>query len=76
MSQYRVRQCYKQTCISEVIDSRAYGIWEKYGLQGYYSVQEVDTLWDNYSDSMAAGWMMDDKESVEQVFGVILEEIE
>jgi len=47
---------------------------EEYGLYRWTSA-EIQHQWEAYSESMAAGWMVDDKESIERVFGVTLEEM-
>jgi hypothetical protein len=33
-----------------------------------FTVWQVRDIWEEYSDSMAAGWMMPDEESVKRVF--------
>ena len=53
---------------------KAEDIRNEYGLT-FIPVEKVKILWQEYSESMCAGWMLPDKESVEQVFGVTLEEI-
>jgi hypothetical protein len=61
----------------ELIDvnlSRAMALRDKYGLL-HLSVNEVAKIWEDYSDTYCAGWLIDDKASVEYAFGVTLEEI-
>jgi len=48
---------------------------DEFGLH-MFTVAEVLKLWNEYSASMAAGWMLPDKESIEQVFNVKLMEVE
>jgi hypothetical protein len=48
----------------------------KYGLHSHFSLDEVMKAWQLYSDSLCAGWIIDNKESVESVFKVVLEEID
>jgi hypothetical protein len=45
-----------------------YGLWD-------FTLPEIITRWERYSSDMCAGWLVDDKESVEYVFGVELEEV-
>lgn len=45
-----------------------------YGLY-FLSVQDIKNIWEEHSDNFAAGWLYPSKESVESVFGVVLEEI-
>lgn len=52
---------------------RAARLKETYGLH-HLSLPQIVGAWENYSDSMSAGWLIDDKESVEEVFNVTLEE--
>ena len=33
-----------------------------------FDIFQVNAIWEEYSDSMAAGWMMPDRESVKRVF--------
>lgn len=53
----------------------AQNLKEKYGLV-HLDIEEIIAVWEGYSDSMCASWMNPDKESVERVFNVDLEEIE
>lgn len=46
----------------------------KYGLNGW-GLDDIVRRWEAYSDTYSAGWLVDSKESVEEVFGVILEEV-
>ena len=48
---------------------------DTYGLAEYFNETEVTQLWEQYSERVAAGWLMPNKEDVEEVFGVVLEEI-
>lgn len=48
----------------------------KYGLHSHFNLDQVMMAWQLYSDSLCAGWLIDDKESVESVFKVVLEEID
>lgn len=52
----------------------AFAMINKYGLD-HLSVAEVIRTWEDYSDRCAAGWLIDDKESIEHAFNVELEEI-
>lgn len=47
-----------------------------YGLQEYYTPEEVQLLWEDYSDSYAAGWLTPSPDRVERVFNVRLEPVE
>jgi hypothetical protein len=47
---------------------------ETYGLP--FTVEQIIETWSSYSDRMCAGWLIDDKESVEDAFGVVLEPVE
>jgi len=47
---------------------------EKFGLEPYYSLEEVIRIWEQYSDDYSAGWLFPDKQGVESAFGVTLEE--
>ena len=38
-----------------------------------YSRDEVRILWEQFSESLAASWLIPNKQDVEQVFGVVLE---
>lgn len=38
------------------------------------SLLEIEAIWSEYSDSMAAGWLIPDKESVERIFKLFTEE--
>ena len=40
------------------------------------SGQDVETAWDNYSESMAAGWMYHDQYSDEFVLSALLDSLE
>lgn len=42
----------------------------------HLSLKQIILMWEDYSDSMCAGWLVDDVASVEEVFGVILEEVD
>lgn len=46
---------------------------EEFGLP--HSIYMINHLWSDYSDKFAAGWLVPEKEEVESVFGVILEEV-
>ena len=35
-----------------------------------YSISEIKTIWEEYSDMFAAGWLNPDKESVESAFSI------
>ena len=55
------------------VDEGAILIKEKYGLP--HTLQEVEGIWLQYSESMAAGWLIDSQEAVEEAFNVKLEEV-
>lgn len=73
---YRVITCNKRV----VLDENAWYVAQAellaitYGLFEYYDLPEILALWRQYSEDMNAGWMNDDPESIERVFGVELEE--
>lgn len=46
---------------------------DEYGLS-HLTLRQIVHLWENYSDSLCAGWLIPTKESVEDVFNVVLEE--
>ena len=77
--QYRVvgvKEAWKSSAplISERHLEYAKELKDKYGLP--LSLEEIATKWRWYSDEeYMAGWLVDSKESIERVFGVILEEI-
>lgn len=52
---------------------QAQAMQEKYGLH-HVSLANIVLVWEAYSDRYAAGWLVDDKESIESVFKVKLEE--
>ena len=67
---YRVR-----SEVAEYDAQRARDMQEKYGLT-MFSIPEIISVWRNYSDEFyAAGWIGDDKVSVEAAFGVVLEPV-
>lgn len=43
---------------------------ESYGLP--FPVEEIALVWEHFSDLSSASWLCDDKQSVEDAFGVIL----
>ena len=51
-------------------------LMEKFGLTGHFSIEDIIQIWSDYSDAMCATWLIPDKESVERVFCVELQEIE
>lgn len=50
-------------------------ILETYGLAPYYSLSDVIRIWKQHSENLCAGWLIHDKEDIERVFCVELEEI-
>lgn len=76
MSNYKVIG-FTGTQHSPRIDNHRYAqaadIKDTYGLPN--SIEEIISIWESYSDTMAAGWLIHDKESVESAFGVVLEKI-
>ena len=54
--------------------SEALALRDRFGLH-HLSLTQIAALWSRHSDSYAAGWLIPDKESVESVFSVELEEI-
>jgi hypothetical protein len=63
----------KENRIDEYTFSRAQSMKQQYGL--HFTVPEIIETWEQYSETMAAGWLIDDKESIEDAFGVILREV-
>ena len=54
--------------MSRIVDAKQ--LIEKFpGQTQGYSWKEVADMWEEYSDSMAAGWLIPDQESVNYVFG-------
>jgi len=47
---------------------------EQYGLD-HLTVEEVQEKWEEHSEDWCAGWLIETKEGIEQVFGVILEKL-
>lgn len=52
----------------------AYDLQYEFGLD-HLSLDLIDRVWREHSEKLAAGWLHPDKEDVEQVFEVELEEI-
>ena len=75
---YKVKSKVEQTAFKLDFDpyrlQLAEELRDRYGLHDF-SLAEIIYKWETYSDMMCAGWLVDDPESVEQVFGVKLEEI-
>lgn len=53
----------------------AKNLQEEFGLF-HLQLDLIAWLWESYSETYSAGWMMPDKESIEYVFNVELEEAE
>lgn len=53
--------------------AQAQAMQEKYGLY-HLSLATIVLVWEAYSDTYAAGWLFDDKKSIESTFKVRLEE--
>jgi len=72
---YKVKDYGMPRYTAKPIDfPEAEALRREYGLF-HLSLKEVHDTWSAYSDSMAAGWMIPDKESVEYAFNVELEEV-
>lgn len=55
--------------------SDAYRLMNEYGLGEYYTVDEVERLWSDFSETYAAGWLSPYPDAVERCFNVTLTEI-
>ena len=75
MTQYRVATQYHRPPIPHEDEYRAIEMRDTYGLT-MFTISEIITIWEAYSDTYAAGWMGDSKDSIETAFQVQLEEIE
>ena len=76
VNKYKVASCSKvHVKMPENDLFAARELRDKYGLGDFYSLEEIYAIWREYSESFAAGWLIDDKESVERAFGMELEEV-
>ena len=64
----------KRSLLSESYVKWATEMKEQYGLP--FGIDQIIETWCEYSEDMAAGWLVSDKDAIEDAFGVELEEIE
>ena len=48
----------------------------EYKLGDYFSLEKIKEIWSKYSEDSCANWLYPEKQTIEQAFGVILEDTE